>query len=70
LLAKSCVHMPVARSQHAVTHGFGVHTPLANHTPWQLGCVTFDWQIVVPGMQHAPVAGVPLHGYGVQETPG
>jgi hypothetical protein len=35
VLAKSCVHIPVWRSQHAVTHGFGVHTPLANQTPWQ-----------------------------------
>lgn len=70
VLAKMKVHRPVDRSQHAVTHGFGVHTPLANHTPWQLACVTGAWQIVVPGMQQAPVVGTPLHGYGLHATPG
>jgi hypothetical protein len=72
LLAKIVEQSPVVVSQHAVTHGLGVHTPLGKNTPpWQFACVTGAWQMVVPGMQHAPTIGLPLHGYGVHAvTPG
>jgi hypothetical protein len=62
VLAKMNVHWPVTGSQHAVTHGLGVQTPLGKNTPWQFACVTGAWQMMVPGMQHAPVVGRPLHG--------
>lgn len=62
VLAKIVAHSPVAVSQQAVTHGFGVHTPLGKNTPpWQLASVLV-WHRTVPGMQHAPVTGMPLHG--------